>query len=233
MHLVMPKPQMPILFKEANMSEYNNPKYQPNHESRLSHDAARLAEDFTERFREVLSNPVDVIGLSEFRRVMLPMLAEIAYGREFDLDRWFTIVSHPSVELSVVDDMSGAEIYRLSSVWQQTDISCKDEDMVGMSVFVDSINALKSTDMIAAHDRLMELADERVDHTPPEQTIRDAVLAINRLNKVFEDHQLPMLPDPNHLLDAYKRRESGEPEPTEEPVTAEAPKNEPVEYDEL
>lgn len=215
------------------MSSYNNPKYRPDPDSRSSEEAARYAEHMTERFREALANPVDVVGISEFRRVMLPMLAEIAYGNEFDLDRWFTMVSHPSVELSVVDDVSGVEIYRLSSVWQQTDISCKDEDLEGMSIYVDSLNMLKSTDMISAHDRLMELAEERIDHTSPEATIRDAVLAINRLNKIFADHELPVLPDPNGLLDKYERIKSGEPEQAAAPVAATPIADDTVEYDEL
>lgn len=216
------------------MSEdkYNNPKYRPDPESRSADEAARYAEHMTEQFRETLANPVDRVGLSEFRRVMLPMLAEIAYGNEFDLDRWFTMISHPSVELSVIDEQSGEEIYRLSSVWQQTDISCKDEDLEGMSIYVESLNMMKSTDMITAHDRLMELAEERIDHTSPEQTIRDAVLAINRLNKIFADHELPTLPDPNHLLDKYERIKSGEPEQAVV-VEEKPPVDDTVEYDEL
>lgn len=215
---------------------YTNPKYNPDMNSRHSQEAARMAEQATELFRETLKNPVDVVPLSDFRRVMLPMLAEIAHGREFDLDGWFAIVSHPSVELSVVDDTTGEEVYRISSVWQQTDISCKDPDMIGISAYMDGLQMMKSTDMIAAHDRLMELAEERIDYTTPEQIIDDAIVTINRLNKVFADHQLPTLPDPEGLRGMYQRTSNGE-DPAVVASTEAAPV-EPVEstereYDEL
>lgn len=211
---------------------YDNPKYQPNLDERSASEAARLAEHHTEEFRKVLANPVDTIPYADFRRVMLPMLAEIAHGREFDLDTWFTMISHPSVELSVLDDITGEERYRLSSVWQQTDISCKDDDLEGMSVYVDGLNMMKSTDYFAAHDRLMELAEDRIDHATPEQIIEDAILAINRLNTIFRDHELPELPDPAVLRESYRRVSSGE--STEDPAEViVAPVDEPIAYDEL
>lgn len=212
---------------------YNNPKYCPDLESRSAEEASRYAERMTEEFRVAMKHQVDVVGISEFRRVMLPMLAEIAHGREFDIERWFTMVSHPSVELSVVSDETGEELYRLSSVWQQTDISCKDDELEGMSIYVESLNMLKSTDMIAAHDRLMELADERIDHTSPDKTIADAVLTIERLNKVFADHNLPTLPDPNQLLVNYERIKSGAAPADPVAVAPTVEEDVELEYDEL
>lgn len=213
--------------------EYSNPKYQPKHDGNsLDREAAVFAERATEVFRETLKHPVDVVVYSEFRRALLPRLAKIAYGEEFDLEGWLSMVSHPTVELSVVDDHTGEEKYRLSSVYQQTDISCKDEEAEGISVYAQQLSMMKSTDSVGAHDRLMEMADARIDSTNPRTTIADGIRMIQRLNAVFRDHDLPELPDPSHLLDEYDARERGDykPEPTaDEKAVAQA---EPVEEDE-
>lgn len=203
--------------------EYGNPKYQPKHDGNsLDREAAVIAERATETFRHTLANPVDVVTYSEFCRSLLPRLAPIAHGEEFDLEGWLALVSHPTVELSVVDDETGEEKYRLSSVYQQTDISCKDEEVEGMSVYAQQLSMMKSTDSVGAHDRLMEMADARIDTTDPRTTIADGIRMIQRLNAVFRDHNLPELPDPSHLLEEYDARERGEVPPSEKPVVAEA-----------
>lgn len=216
---------------------FDNPKYQPKHDGNsLDREAAVLAERATETFRETLANPVDVVGYNDFCRALLPRLAAIAHGEEFDLDGWLSMVSHPTVELSVVDDATGVEKYRLSSVYQQTDISCKDEDAEGISVYAQQLSMMKSTDSVGAHDRLMEMADARIDSTDPRATIADGIKMIQRLNLVFRDHDLPELPDPSYLLEEYDARERGDvPKPTAQPADekpAQAPVQE-TEYDEL
>ena len=216
---------------------YDNPKYQPKHDGNsMDREAAVLAERATETFRATLANPVDVVGYSEFRRALLPRLAVIANGGDFDLEGWLSMVSHPTVELSVVDDQTGEEKYRLSSVYQQTDISCKDEDLDGMSVYAQQLSMMKSTDAVGAHDRLMEMADLRIESVEPRETIAAGVLMIQRLNAVFRDHDLPELPDPSHLLDEYDARARGEePAAVKTEPAAEAAPAAPVEteYDEL
>lgn len=218
------------------MMDYSNPKYQPKHEGNsLDREAAVFAERATEVFRETLKHPVDVVTYSEFRRALLPRLAKIANGEDFDLEGWLSMVSHPTVELSVVDDHTGEEKYRLSSVYQQTDISCKDEEAEGISVYAQQLSMMKSTDSVGAHDRLMEMADARIDSTNPRTTIADGILMIQRLNAVFRDHDLPELPDPSHLLDEYDARERGEfnPEPVAETTAAAETPVEEDEYDPL
>lgn len=217
--------------------EYSNPKYQPKHDGNsLDREAAVFAERATEVFRETLAHPVDVVTYSEFRRALLPRLAKIAYGEDFDLEGWLSMVSHPTVELSVVDDHTGEEKYRLSSVYQQTDISCKDEEAEGISVYAQQLSMMKSTDSVGAHDRLMEMADARIDSTNPRTTIADGIRMIQRLNAVFRDHDLPELPDPSHLLEEYDARERGDFKPAlseEAKAVAAVPVEEEDEYDPL
>lgn len=185
-----------------------NPRFNPDYDNPLAHDAAREVLAITDLFSETLASQYDTVSYSEFKRTMLPLLAVLPTDQPFDIERWYGLISHPSLDIVVVDDATHQPIYRIPSLYHKTDNSCKDDDIEGMSVHANTIELMKTTDITGARMLFSRLADERFDATSKEAIIQEAVAAITDLNKIFADHQIPTLPDPSYLL--------GAPQPSEE-----------------
>lgn len=190
-----------------------NPRFQPDFDNPMSNDAAREVMELTALFKETLSTQYDTIRYSEFKQTMLPMLARIANDQPFDIDQWLGVVSHPSLDVVVIDDHTGEAKYRVPSMFHKTDNSCKDDDIEGMSVYSNNIELMKSTDFMGAKLLFDKLAKERFDHTSTDAIIDEAIEAITDLNKIFQDHNLPLLPDPSILKGAVAQQAPKEQDP--------------------
>ena len=138
-----------------------NPRFQPDFDNPMSNDAAREVMELTALFKETLSTQYDTIRYSEFKQTMLPMLARIANDQPFDIDQWLGVVSHPSLDVVVIDDHTGEAKYRVPSMFHKTDNSCKDDDIEGMSVYSNNIELMKSTDFMGAKLLFDKLAKDR------------------------------------------------------------------------
>lgn len=182
------------------MAMYTNPLYQPSSESIPHREASRLAERVTEVARREIGPMLDVVGYSYFKSTMLPLLAAISRGEDFDLATWSSLISHENVEVSVVDDITGAEKYRISSVFFNTDISIDDVNLKGISVFTDEVKAQANVSETLSQQMMMDIVDSRVIPVTKDEMFSSGVLAIARLNKIFEDHGMATLPDPREYF---------------------------------
>lgn len=187
--------------------KYDNPLYQPAEDcDETTRQAVFFAERATEQFREVVSATVDVVPYSKFRVAMLPLLAEIAHGGELNIEVWLTMVSHPNIEVSVVDDNTLVELFRVPSVYFNTDVSTDDVDNPGVSVHAEYLEQLRNTSIAMARDRLLELVDEKMEPITNEEMIESGIDAIEKLNKIFAAHDLPTLPNPREVIYGEKQQ---------------------------
>lgn len=191
--------------------KYTNPLYQPSEDGGEAARAAKyFAEKATEQFREVASATIDVVPYSKFRVSMLPLLAEIANGGELNIDVWLTLVSHPNIEVSVVDDTTGIEMYRVPSVYFNTDVSTDDVDNPGVSVHAKYLEQLRNTSITMAQEQLLEMVESKIDPITNEEMIESGIDAIEKLNTIFAAHDLPLLPNPREVIYGEKPKDAVE-----------------------
>lgn len=188
--------------------KYTNPLYQPSEDGGETARAAKyFAEKATEQFREVVSATIDVVPYSKFRVSMLPLLAEIANGGELNIDVWLKMVSHPNIEVSVVDDVTGVEIYRVPSVYFNTDVSTDDVDNPGVSVHAKYLEQLRNTSITMAQEQLLEMVEAKIEPITNEEMIESGIDAIEKLNAIFAAHDLPLLPNPREVIYGEKPKD--------------------------
>lgn len=140
---------------------------------------------------ELLSKEVNVstIWYSDFKRTALPILQSVTTG-EFNAQAWLQITGHPSVELSVLNDQTGEEQYRIPPMCGYTDFQEIEE--FNLARVADEAAIMKSESPAVADQNLYDhLSLLQLDHNDLLSCQRRIV---DTLNRVFEDHELPTIP---------------------------------------
>lgn len=143
-----------------------------------------------EEANALLSKDVNVTAItySDFMQYALPVLATIQDG-SFNPQNWLRIAGHPLNELSVVDNVSGEEKYRIPSMLAHSDLQAVEE--YKLSQVADHAATIRSEAPGLAdqqlYDHLSLLSTDEEDNLAYRQRV------IVALNKVFGDHDLPLI----------------------------------------
>lgn len=191
--------------------KYDNPLYNPRPDLSPTHrEMAKQVESLTELARRTITEPLDCVTLSTFKATMLPVLSAIAYGRDFDEERWCSLVSHTNVEVSVVDDETHKEIYRISSIYHNSDIAIDNVDEPGLSVAALESAKQRFVSIPMAQQSIIDALDINTNPTSVSEMRESGILAIERLNKIFADFDMPLLPNPREYLNMPKSEDAAQ-----------------------
>jgi hypothetical protein len=138
----------------------------------------------------VLSQDVNVVAMSysDFLTYGLPVLATVQSG-DFNAQNWIRISGHPSQEVSVVDDITGEEKYRIPALLGHTDLQEVEE--FKLARVADHAAIIRQEAPGAADQQLYDHLSllRPVEGQLPKYRER----IVTALNQVFRDHSLPLI----------------------------------------
>ena len=140
---------------------------------------------------ELLSRNVSLttITYGDFVRQALPVLRGIGTG-EFDPQQWIAITGHPSIELSVIDETTGEERYRIPPMMGYSDFQEVEE--FNIAKVADEAAIMKNESSAAADQSIYDhLSLLQQDEGELMECQRQVIVAINQ---VFKDHQIEIIP---------------------------------------
>lgn len=169
--------------------------------------ARRAAVDesrhMTEQLRE-LDTDID-ITYEEFKKRVLPLLSN--RGENFDIQAWISMTSHPNVGIRVLDD-NGSVKYYVPPFLDNSEMRSRGD--VNLSAFASDLDNI-SSDRPRSKDSFLYNVLKSFS-TKDEDMIVSSVDSIMELNKIYRDHDMPLIEVDELMLKAYVKVKGVEPE---------------------
>lgn len=169
--------------------------------------AKRAAVDesrkMTEQLRE-LDTDIDV-SYDEFKTRVLPLLAD--RGENFNVQNWIALTSHPNVGVRVLND-DNELMYYVPPFLDNTEMRTR-KDM-NLSAFANDLDNI-SADRPRSKDSFLYNVLSSYG-TNDEDMIVSSVDAIIELNKIYADHNMPLIEIDESMRAAYVELKGVEPE---------------------
>lgn len=163
-------------------------------ESVLKRRALKETRAVADQLREI-DTDIDV-SYDEFKRRCLPLL--LNRSGQFDTQAWIRLTSHPNVGIRVRDG-DGKQIYYVPSLL--SDVQMKNRNQFNIGVIAENFRSMLVEDPYNAPDVI-----ERVLHScnaDRGEVIISAIDAIGHLNKIYKDHQSPIIVISTSLAATY------------------------------
>lgn len=184
--------------------------------------ATEQMKSMTERLK-VIKPDVDM-PLSHFKHYLLPVIAR--HGDNFDMDEYLKVVGHPSAPVRVyADEDINKTIYSIPPILNDRKYASRGIDLTNLMLGLDQYAA-------AGRGSKVEVLYHALKSKNDGQTRTDSLISalhmVDVLNKIFTDHNLPVIDLGPRLSEVWVGYKSGR--TAEEVLSVEEDKTEDVDY---